>query len=894
MISKTQTQEKEEIFVENFNYLNSNTSKMMMAYVELKKQYLDTIIFYRLGDFYEMFFNDAKEMSRVLELTLTAKSCGGDQKTHMCGVPAKAVDIYLTKAVEAGYKVAICEQVGDPKDYKATEVMKREVVRIVTPGTIMESEALNGKKNNYVMAGMLYKGSFGLSWVDITTGEFYCTEVNGLENSQNVIDIFTMVQPSEIIVNHEFFQFFNDVDLNKINLPSLEEYEEEFFDFINAELTLKKQLNTNSLKPFGCENLKHAISSSGALLCYIKETQKRDLMHINNIKVYSPKTNMYLDYQTRHNLELTKSTRDGSKKGSLLWLLDETQTSMGGRMLRKFVDSPLFNKRDIELRLNAVEELKNNLIKRDAIKETLKEIYDIERLSGKLAYGSLNPKECYNLGQSLSKVPVLRDLLETFKAEQVVKIRENLTDLEEVANLIISAIDKEAGPVQKDGGFIKEGFNEELDELKNIKDNSTTILNQLEAKEKEITGIKTLKLGYNRVFGYFWEISNSFKDMVPFRFVRKQTLTTGERFITEELKELEDKILGAEEKAIKLEQDLFNNLKEVLKDFVPKMQKCAVSIALLDAFVSLASVAAKNNYCKPKIISEGELNIVEGRHPIVEVISNAPFIANDCSLNNTDCKTMVITGPNMAGKSTYMRQTAIICLMAHMGSFVPAKECTMPLTDRIFTRIGASDDLAYGQSTFMVEMSEVSAILKNATDKSLILLDEVGRGTATFDGLSIAWSVMEYISNHLNSKTLFSTHYHELTELEGVLNGVKNYRVQVKEYNNSIVFLRKIVRGGANRSFGIEVASLAGMPQEVLDRARQILHSLEESDINNNSKLTLTNNTKQMSAEEIEQTVKTKANNAEICNMLKELNMNKLSPMEAFMILNDLSQKAKQ
>ncbi|MBQ0017227.1 MAG: DNA mismatch repair protein MutS [Clostridiales bacterium] len=862
-------------------------SPMMTHYMQVKEKYKDAVVFYRLGDFYEMFFEDAVEMSKALELTLTGKDCGLKERAPMCGVPVKAMDTYVKKALELGYKIAICEQLSEPTG-KAGEIVERDVVRVITSGTIMEDSILDEKKNNFILSVFKNVNNYGLAWTDITTGELYVSEINGDENFKQINETLTMIMPNEIISNEDFKCSENNIScIVSGDMPKVQSYLDYAFDFCHGEKLVKEQFNTIDLKSLGIEKLSDAVVSLGGLFEYLKETQKRALPQINTVKIVETQNYMHLDTIARKNLELLANTHDGGKKGSILWLLDHTNTGMGGRMLRKFISEPLFNEKEINLRLNGVEELYKNILKRDAICEALNNFSDIERICGKISYGNVNPRECLSLRDSLKKLPRIKELVSDCKSKVLQTIFENITIEDDVVKLLDSAISEKTPVVLNEGGIFKEGFNSELDELRSAKTEGENWVNDLEREEKEQTNIKNLKIAYNRVFGYYIEVTNGQKDLVPFRYQRKQTLSNAERYITPELKELENKILGAEEKSIKLEQQLFNTLREYLLTKIESMQNTSKFIAYLDTLCSLATVAVKNNYVKPKIVGgDEELVIKDGRHPIVELLTKEQFVPNDTNLNNTDSKTMIITGPNMAGKSTYMRQVAIITLLTHIGSFVPASVAQIPLTDRIFTRIGASDDLSYGQSTFMVEMVEVTNILRNATSKSLILLDEIGRGTSTFDGLSIAWSVMEYLSKNLSAKTLFSTHYHELTELEGLLGGVKNYRITCKEFNDKIIFLRKIVRGGANKSFGIEVASLAGLPKEVIERARELLKSLEMADINKNIHL---NNLDEMSKQAV-----VKQNNAELINMIKEIDINRVSPIEAFSILTDLVERAKK
>ena len=858
----------------------NEVSPMMKHYLSLKEQYKDCIIFYRLGDFYEMFFDDAIIMSKVLELTLTGRDCGLEERAPMCGIPAKAVDVYVQKALEQGYKIAICEQLTDPKP---NEMVERDVIRVITPGTVIESDILKDKTNNFILSIFKCSNNFGFSWLDVSTGEFFTTETEDDGSLRHINDILVMIDPKEIIVNKECYDIQNNIlCVNQKNVPSFYLYEDYHFEYENACDLIKQKLNINNLEEINLKNNIFSVKSAGALLDYIKETQKRDLAHINQIQKVSVSQYMQLDYQTRRNLELTKNFKNGEKKGSLLWLLDKTETSMGGRTLKKFIEQPLQSKEQINIRLNGVEEIYKNLIKRDALITSLKNIGDIERICGKISYNTVNPRDCLTLKTSLQQIPKIKSIIKDFNSKALKLIDEKLVDLNEITDLLEKAIDDNCSANIKEGNCIKAKYSNELDSLRNSDVEGKNWITTLEQEEKEQTGIKNLKIGYNRIFGYYIEVTNSQKDLVPFRYQRKQTLANCERYITSELKQIEEKILGSKEKALQLENIIFEEIKQKLLSYIRQLQSIATYIGYLDALTSLATVAIKNNYVKPKMVTNKEpLIIKDGRHPIVELINKGEFVPNDTELDNNESRTMIITGPNMAGKSTYMRQVAVITLLSHIGSFVPCKTAQIPITDRIFTRIGATDDLAYGQSTFMVEMTEVANILKNATNSSLIILDEIGRGTATFDGLSIAWSVMEFISKHLTAKTLFSTHYHELTELEGQLSGVKNYRISVKEFNGSIIFLRKIVRGGANKSFGIEVASLAGLPESIISRAKVILKALEQSDINKNFENT----------ENTPENATNKANYAEVVNMLKELNINVLSPIEAFNILIDLHNK---
>jgi len=857
-------------------------SPMMQHYVRIKENHKDAVLFYRLGDFYEMFFEDAELCSRVLDLTLTGKDCGLDKRAPMCGIPYHAADSYIAKLIEHGYKVAICEQLTEPK---RGELVQRDVIRTITPGTVIDSELVDDARNNYLASIYKEKFNIGLSYLDITTGEMFLTEFVGDNSLSELNDALVRIKPSEILCNNEMKKSEQEIACVKSGyVPAFQVYSEEHYDFKKSDVNLKKQLGVDSLKGYNCATRTFAICSTGGLLDYVFETQKRSLSHLNTIKYIINNKFMQLDANTRRNLELTETMKDRKKRGSILWLLNQAETKMGSRTVESFISQPLFDDKEINYRLKGVEELVKNVYLRETIKETLHNMSDLERLCGKLSYGNINAKECLSLKNALEVLPELKKVLSKFSSQILVDVNNNITEENELVDLLQRAIDPECSANMKDGRFIKQGFNAELDEINNIAKNSRDVIVQLEQHEREVTGIKNLKIGYNRVFGYYIEVTNGQKDLVPYNYVRKQTTTTAERYITEELKNLESKILNAQEKRLSIEFRLFDEIKASCLAKLSEMQVSARAVGLLDAILSFATVAVDRNYVKPIIDKTSSvIEIIDGRHPIVEAINKAEdFVPNDTILNNTDCRTMIITGPNMAGKSTYMRQVAIITLMAHIGSFVPAKSAKIGLTDRIFTRVGASDDLSFGQSTFMVEMSEVSNILKNATNNSLIILDEVGRGTSTFDGLSIAWSVMEYVSNHLNAKTLFATHYHELTELEGILEGVKNYRVSVKEYNNSVIFLRKIVRGGTNRSFGIEVASLAGLPEQVVERAREILKKLEQSE--ESKKVELVNPV---------ESKKQSANLSNIVAILTDLDVNTLTPLNAFDILIQLKNEIK-
>lgn len=803
---------------------------MMQKYLETKETYPDCILFYRLGDFYEMFFEDAVTASRELEITLTGKSCGLEERAPMCGIPYHAVDGYLNKLVAKGYKVAICEQVEDPKQAKG--LVKREVTRIVTPGTNLAPQALDETKNNYLMCIVYIADRYGISIADITTGDYFVTE---LEDSAKLMDEIYKFMPSEIICNESFYMSGMDLeDLRNrlgITIYSLDSW---YFDDAICRKKLLEHFHVSSFAGLGLEDYDCGIISAGALLQYLIETQKNSLAQLTHITPYTTAKYMMLDSSTRRNLELTETLREKQKRGSLLWVLDKTKTAMGARLLRKYLEQPLIEKEEILKRLDAVEELKSMAISREEIREYLTPVYDLERLITRITYGSANPRDLTAFKTSLEMLPSLHYILEEMQSPLLTGIRGDLDTLEDLCMLIRDAIIDDPPLAMKEGGIIRDGYHEEVDTLRRAKSEGKDWLAKLEEEEREKTGIKTMKIKYNKVFGYYLEVTNSYKDMVPDYYTRKQTLANAERYITPELKELEDTILGAEDKLFALEYDLYSTVRDTIAGEVERIQKTAKAVAALDVFASLALVAERNNYVRPKINEKGTIDIKDGRHPVVEkMIPNDMFISNDTYLDDKKQRISIITGPNMAGKSTYMRQAALIVLMAQLGSFVPAASANIGLVDRIFTRVGASDDLASGQSTFMVEMTEVANILRNATSRSLLILDEIGRGTSTFDGLSIAWAVVEYISDTklLGAKTLFATHYHELTELEGKIENVNNYCIAVKEKGDDIVFLRKIVKGGADKSYGIQVAKLAGVPDIVIDRAKEIVEELSEEDI---------------------------------------------------------------
>lgn len=802
----------------------------MQQYIETKKQYPDCILFYRLGDFYEMFFDDALTVSKELEITLTGKSCGLEERAPMCGVPYHAVDVYLNRLVKKGYKVAICEQMEDPKQAKG--IVRRDVIRVVTPGTTISTEALDESKNNYLMSVVCIGDTYGISVVDITTGDYYVTEVNDLHTLMDEINKF---QPSEMICNQAFCA--NEAEIKemreryKITVSCLES---RYFNEETCVHSLKEHFHIASLNGLGLEAYHCGIIAAGSLLLYLLETQKNSLLHLTTLIPYSTSRYMILDTSTRRNLELTETLREKQKRGSLLWVLDKTKTAMGARTLRNYMEQPLISKTEIERRQDAIEELNQNLITREEIREYLHLIYDLERLIGRISYKTANPRDFIAFQTSLEMIPHIKYLLAGFQSELLKELWEQMDSLEDICTLIKNSIAEEPPIVIREGGIIKNGYHEEVDKLRQAKTEGKNWIADLEVKERERTGIKNLKIKYNRVFGYYLEVTNSFQNLVPENYTRKQTLSNAERYITPELKELEDMILGAEDRLISLEYDLFCEIREKIANEVLRIQTTAKAVAQVDVFASLAYVAEHNQFVRPTINEEGVIRIKNGRHPVVEqMIPNDMFVANDTFLDNQSNRIAIITGPNMAGKSTYMRQTALIVLLAQIGSFVPAVEAEISICDRIFTRVGASDDLASGQSTFMVEMTEVANILRNATARSLIVLDEIGRGTSTFDGLSIAWAVVEYIGDTkiLGAKTLFATHYHELTELEGKLNGVNNYCIAVKEQGDDIVFLRKIIKGGADKSYGIQVAKLAGVPDLVIERAKELVEELSDADI---------------------------------------------------------------
>ncbi len=810
-------------------------SPMMKKYLETKEQYNDCILFYRLGDFYEMFFDDAILVSRELEITLTGKDCGLEERAPMAGIPFHAAENYIARLVSKGYKVAICEQLEDPKTTKG--IVKRGVIKVVTPGTVVESNMLEERKNNYIMS--IYKAGlyFGIAISDISTGEFYSTEIKENNNFSLLMDEISRYSPAEIVANKLMNESTEEITKIKTRFPEtyITSCDESYFsEDISKVIQDFRLVDNNGNDIESADDKLLAIASINALKEYITSTQMTDLGHINKVVIYSVSKYMSLDINARRNLEITEKLRDRSKKGTLLWVLDKTSTSMGGRLLRRWLNDPLIDVNEINRRLGAVEELKNDIMLRGEVIDNLKKVYDIERLAGKMAYGNGTPRDMITLKNSLSKLPEIRKVLENVKSEYLKDIYQNIDELQDMHELIEKSIVDDPPMSTKDGGYIKLGYNEDIDTLKHATTDGKSWLMKLEADEKEKTGIKSLKIGFNKVFGYYIEVTNLYKNMVPDTYIRKQTLTNGERYITEELKNMENQILGAEEKVIKLELEAFRQIREEIAKNVKRMQKTAEAISSLDVLTSFAQVAEEMNYCKPEINKDGILDIKEGRHPVIEkMLSSGEFVSNDTYLDTEENRLAIITGPNMAGKSTYMRQVALITLMAQVGSFVPATRATIGVVDKIFTRVGASDDLSMGQSTFMVEMMEVATILKEATKNSLVILDEIGRGTSTYDGLSIAWAVAEYIAdkNKCGAKTLFATHYHEMTTLEKEGNGIKNYSIAVKEKGEDIIFLRKIVEGGTDESYGVHVARLAGVPKDVTKRANEILRSLERKSI---------------------------------------------------------------
>jgi DNA mismatch repair protein MutS len=864
-------------------------SPMMQRYLETKEEYKDCILFYRLGDFYEMFFEDAITASRELELTLTGKDCGQEERAPMCGIPHHAAEIYVSRLINKGYKVAICEQLEDPKTTKG--IVKRGVIRVVTPGTLVESNMLEERKNNYIMS--IYKTGiyFGISICDISTGEFYSAEIKDNNNFPILLDEIARYTPSELVINSMMANCSDEMNKIKERFENvyITKFNDKFFSEELNNINLRfNVVDNNERKIENLDEKKLALSSINALVQYIEDTQKTSLDHINKITIYNLSKYMALDINARRNLEITEKMRDKSKKGTLLWVLDKTSTSMGGRLLRRWLNDPLVDVDEINRRLNAVKELKDDIILRGEVIENLKKVYDIERLAGKMAYGNANARDMVTLKNSLFKLPEVKQILKNCKSDLLKGLYEKLDELQDIYQLIEKSIVEDPPMTIKDGGIIKLGYDEEIDKLKTAQTEGKTWLVQLEAEEKEKTGIKNLKIGFNKVFGYFIEVTKSYLDQVPDRFIRKQTLTNAERYITEDLKNLENQILGAEEKVINLEYNAFVEIREEISKNVTRLQTTSEVISSLDVLTSFAQVAEDFNYCMPVVDSSGTIDIKNGRHPVIEkILGEGVFVENDTFLDKGDNRLSIITGPNMAGKSTYMRQVALITLMAQCGSFVPAESANIGVVDKIFTRVGASDDLSMGQSTFMVEMMEVATILKEATPNSLVILDEIGRGTSTYDGLSIAWAVAEYIADKqkCGAKTLFATHYHELTELENKIEGIKNYSIAVKEKGEDIIFLRKIVRGGTDESYGIHVARLAGVPKVVTQKANEILRSLEKKNILTGKK----QDKKQVEGQFDMYNYKL----AEIAHEIDKVNLNELTPIDALNTLVRIKEKMK-
>ena len=884
--------EKQEIIEENENIEEEKGtdfkkfSPMMQHYLQTKEKYKDCVLFYRLGDFYEMFFDDAVNVSRELELTLTGKDCGQDERAPMCGIPYHAAENYIAKLIEKGYKVAICEQLEDPKLAKG--IVKRDVIKVVTPGTVVESSLLEEKKNNYIMA--IYKEGiyFGIAVCDISTGDFYATEIREENNFEKLLDEISRYNPSELVINKMMADSTEEIATIKQRFNSFISVIDAFdsdYQKIDKEFELKDaggaSLTSLKTKLF-------AVSAINGLMYYIEDTQKAKMENLNQITIYSTTKYMSLDINARRNLELTERMRDKSKKGTLLWVLDKTDTSMGGRLLRRWLSDPLIDVPAINRRLEAVKELKERPMLRDDLSVALKNVYDIERLAGKISYGTANARDLVTLKNSVHQLPEIKNILKETKSEMLQGLYNSLDVLEDIYEIIEEAIVDDPPMSVKEGGLIKKGYDETIDELLDATTNGRKWLAEIEAKEKQETGIKNLKIGYNKVFGYYIEVSKSFVKQVPERYIRKQTLTTGERFITEELKNMENQILGAQEKVVALEYDIFVKIRNTIEQSAKRLQSSASIVAKIDVLSSLAKVAEEMNYCMPVVDNSDVIDIKEGRHPVIEkMLPAGAFVQNDAYLDSNENRLSIITGPNMAGKSTYMRQVALITLMAQIGSFVPAREAHIGVVDKIFTRVGASDDLSMGESTFMVEMMEVSAILKNATNKSLVILDEIGRGTSTYDGLSIAWAVAEYISNKetCGAKTLFATHYHELVGLENKLDGVKNYHVAVKEKGEDVIFLRKILPGGTDESYGVHVARLAGVPKAVTKRANEILKSLERKSIIKDAP-----KTKEEKAKSEGQMDLFNYKLAEIAHELDKVKLDEITPIDALNILSKMKE----
>ena len=867
----------------------SEFSPMMQHYLDTKEKYKDCILFYRLGDFYEMFFDDALKVSKELELTLTGKECGQEERAPMCGIPYHAADTYIARLISKGYKVAICEQLEDPKTAKG--MVKRDVIRVVTPGTVIEANLLDDKKNNYIMS--IYKNGiyFGVTVCDVTTGDFRTTEIKETNNFAMLLDEISKYSPAELVVNPMMYDCSEEISKIRerfdIYITRLDE--NEFTDDYKELIEKYKIVDDDENKIENITDYMLSVSATNALRAYLLDTQKNNLDHINKLIIYKTTKYMALDINARRNLEITEKLRDKSKKGTLLWVLDKSSTAMGGRLIRRWLNNPLLDVKQINKRLDAVQELKDNVILRGDLIDLLKKVYDIERLAGKISYGSANGRDLISLKNSAQQLPEIKKVLSNAKSELLSELHSELDVLKDVYSLINKTIVEEPPIAIKEGGLIKKGYDKEIDQLKEATTNGKNWIVKLEVEEREKTGIKGLKVGFNKVFGYYIEVTKSNLSLVPDRYIRKQTLTNGERYITEELKNLENQILGAEEKVINLEYNVFVEVRNKIEAQIERLQKSAGVVAMLDGLCSFATVAEDMNYVRPQVDKSGVIDIKDGRHPVIEkILPSGSFVQNDTYLDKNENRLSIITGPNMAGKSTYMRQVALITLMAQVGSFVPASYAKIGIVDKIFTRVGASDDLSMGQSTFMVEMMEVAQILKEATSNSLVILDEIGRGTSTYDGLSIAWAVAEYISDKekCGAKTLFATHYHELTDLENKLDGVKNYSIAVKEKGEDIIFLRKIVKGGTDESYGVHVAKLAGVPQVVTKRANEILKSIEKKNVLNNKKIE-----KQDKNVADGQLTMYNYKLAELAHELDKVDVNELTPIEALNTLVKIKEK---
>lgn len=871
----------------------SKLTPMMQQYMNIKKQYGDCILFFRLGDFYEMFFEDARTASKVLEITLTGRDCGLKERAPMCGVPFHSADSYISKLINNGYKIAICEQVEDPETAKG--IVKRDVIRVITPGTVTDNSLLEEKKNNYLLSIYKCQIYFGLASVDVSTGEFNTTWINWGDTYGKVMNEIAKYSPSEIIVNSDFYK-------DKSLKESIDErfntyitlFDDKYFKEKNSMENIKRQFGDNDILQ---KYYNFSVNASGALIEYLEQTQKVNLKHIKTLNYYTIEEFMVLDVSSRRNLELTETMRDRKRKGSLLWVMDRTMTSMGGRMLRKWLEQPLIDTGDINKRLDAVQEIRDKFMARMEIREYLKNVYDIERLISKVVFGSVNCRDLTAIKNSLARIPCIKSNIKKCDTDLICIIDEMMDPLEDAYKLIEDSICEDPPVTVREGGIIKTGFNEQVDKLRSAAADGKNRLASMENSEREKTGIKNLKVGYNKVFGYYLEVTKSYYELVPENYIRKQTLANSERYITEELKEMENHILGAEEKVVDLEYRLFTEVRDEIAVNVDRFKNTAKSLAMIDVLSCLAEVSEREGYCRPEITENGMIKIKDGRHPVVEkTIKDGEFVPNDTNLDMNENRAAIITGPNMAGKSTYLRQTALIVLMAQIGSFVPAKSASIGIVDRIFTRVGASDDLASGQSTFMVEMSEVANILKNATSKSLLILDEIGRGTSTYDGLSIAWAVTEFVSskNKIGGRTLFATHYHELTELEGKINGIKNYCISVEKKGEDIIFLRKIIRGGADQSYGIQVAKLAGVPELVIERSKEILNELENADISK-KEIRKTRTGKPLEGQLDLMTYRDISKTRDkVFNEIINMDISKLTPIDALNILYNLQQKIKK